>query len=259
MNSDLIKAVRLIRKPRYIRVVNKLRALSKYESRNAVPLVANEIQNYRQVLDYIATTAPVTVNLNKTTMPYLVQDTHYRSAHETLDKSINYMCHRYNWEAYHFMDIYNDATPFEKPKYGALNYLNHPQGVCGAEHYGTWFIVLKPTLRKRVSCTFGDSFADAAIGVLDHCAHVIGEMSIDELKKLSHVVANRIPFAEYTTNNYIECQIHGAIELATDIASINVPWEDLRDEHLLRFSKKFNVPIVGFHWGSAVKHMSVSH
>lgn len=50
---------------------------------------------------------------------------------------------RIGWERSLFGDTYEEAKPFDRCKYGALNVTNDYRGVTSAQQYGDSYLVLK--------------------------------------------------------------------------------------------------------------------
>ena len=70
-------------------------------------------------------------------MQFFVKDTHYRNQFETKKSSGSLsLSARTNWEDRMFDTKHHKATPFERVKYGTINFTNDPKGVNGCSSYG---------------------------------------------------------------------------------------------------------------------------
>jgi len=234
------------------RVINVLRGQSKCDSIDAKDkLVAAIVDAYpweeaeivhAALTEYIAEAAPITINVPSTTIPILNRDQFYRSTFETNTKP-NYIQQRAKWESDCFLKLYDGVTNFERPKYGALNYLNNPAGVPSAYSYGDLFMTLRPHIRRRVTIATGDTAGSRCLGVLDFCDHVLVSLDKTELANICKIAMNEIPFADYTANIYKEVQIHGELKLNRDIASIHMP-AGIHDDAIVNFANQNNIAIV---------------
>lgn len=227
-----------------IRVVNVLRGQSKCESLDAEQQL--RITDLQKILDYIAQDAPAIIHVSPVACDHLLQDTHYRSAFELQNRNEGYIKLRLQWESACFHKLYDGVTPYERPKYGALNILNTPDGHLAARSYGQWYMTLSPNCRKRITVATGDTVGSRTLGVLDFCAHVVKSFSDNELNWLAKICNNDVTHGAYNGEIYREIQIHGEINLSEDIVSLHVPTSQLTNETALQFSKKFGVELIGF-------------
>lgn len=170
-----------------------------------------------QVLGFIRDEMQLMVHIDINTLEKLITDTHYRNLFETGksggEDDINV---RSGWENLLFNDAYNDAKPVDRCKYGCFNTnkSNHPN-----EHalggYGDNYLILKPHMRRRVTCCNNDSceLCDMRlVGTLDNYAHVLAQYSDPELVSLVNTVCSENPVK--TDLNYKEIQIHGPLALS---------------------------------------------
>ncbi|KRX03459.1 hypothetical protein PPERSA_02838 [Pseudocohnilembus persalinus] len=70
---------------------------------------------------------------------------------------------RKKWENDIFNNIYNDAQPTERVKYGVLNFLSSPQGHNKCGFYGKSFFIMKEV---RLRCTFSNKDTSALNPIL---------------------------------------------------------------------------------------------
>ena len=144
--------------------------------------------------------------------------------------------HRAEIEGVLFQNAYDDAEPFERPKYGCLNVALIAAGTQQAMQYGDGYLQLKDaTVRWRTSVTVGDSFnvrGDTA--TLKHCNHLLVQLRPDELQEIVEVALNRKAATEGTRQrSYREVQIHGPVRLDRDVESVHAPSSYQNDKELV--------------------------
>ncbi|MBJ6637147.1 DUF3626 domain-containing protein [Streptomyces sp. DHE7-1] len=110
---------------------------------------------------------------------------------------------RWHWESRIFAGAYDDATPAERPVYGALNYRRDPVG--GAPRFGSSFFRLTPEALTRATFCYPDSSAEpSSFGVAHRC-------SLVELAE----AADTDPL-----DGHIEAQIHGPVRFDVDVEAL---------------------------------------
>jgi hypothetical protein len=137
----------------------------------------------------------------------LADDGLYRSQFETgmsngwLDPSPRGS--RWQWESHIFAGAYDDASPSERPKYGALNYRRRPTG--GSTRFGSSHFRLRANVLARCTFCFPDSSA----------------------KPTRFGVATRMSLIDDAINakcdpldDHIEAQVHGPVRLADDVEAL---------------------------------------
>ncbi|WP_412680583.1 DUF3626 domain-containing protein [Brevibacillus centrosporus] len=149
---------------------------------------------------------------------------------------------RDRWEEKLFGGAYQSSTVQEKerPKYGALNLMNYADGA--SPRFGSCFIQLRPHLLQRCTFTFGDSHTgpehfgtadsfDAILAALLHSVETtkeaLGSPNMDVpavVQQLLTLRANGFQEVNHrigrALDDYIEAQIHGDIDLGTDVEAI---------------------------------------
>jgi hypothetical protein len=159
---------------------------------------------------------------------------------------------RRGWERRLFGDAY-DGHDEHRPKYGNVNFLAHVKGDRAAAHYGSSYLLLRPDVRARCTITSKDSSAaDARLGTLEHCAHVllhVVEMCparnrsdlIEVLLQLGNP-AREEALATFGAQieglrglqlDYTELQIHGVVQFDRD-ATLIVAAEQADDIDIVR-------------------------
>ncbi|MEH7387811.1 DUF3626 domain-containing protein [Bacillus sp. JJ1521] len=144
------------------------------------------------------------------------------------------------WEKRIFGGAYQleGTTNNQRPKYGALNLMLHPDGP--APRFGSCYFLLSPKVSYRSTYTYLDSHQDPKekgtyeefdmiLAALLEEAFVrdfaIGESNLTPVRLVNHLLVNlERPFTDPETkkpnrnlNHYIEAQIHGDISLKEDV------------------------------------------
>jgi len=171
----------------------------------------------------------------------------YRSQFETGISNGGVSAHpggvRDEWEKIIFQDAYSfkNSDVTERPKYGALNLMLHPDGP--SPRFGSCYLVLKPEVSHRSTFTYLDShqnppekgtyeeFDDIMAALLQEVFtrdFGIGENRLMPDKLINHLItvlpktfsdpAERMPARNL--NHYIEAQIHGEIRLDRDVEAL---------------------------------------
>ena len=222
-----------------VSAVNTVNTVGPVIPKNITPDVA-----FAAVLKHIAEKAQLTVNISPAVLKLVSDDGYLRSVFEVNKKGDSYIRSRFGFESVCFLKLYDTTTSFERPKYGAMNFLNLPGGVTTARSYGAWHLVLNDSVRRRCTLAPGDTFGVSTIGVLDFCTHVLCYLSKGELRDLIKVALGIIPHGTKYEGGYREIQIHGEVRCDRDFASINVPKGDANIQIAEEFSAKYGIPLV---------------
>ena len=139
--------------------------------------------------------------------------------------------------AYQLEGVTND----QRPKYGALNLMLHPDGP--APRFGSCYFLLSPKVSSRSTYTYLDSHQDPKekgtyeefdmilAALLEETFvrdFAIGEGNLTPTILINHLLANlKRPFIDvvskepaHNLNHYIEAQIHGEISLKEDVEAL---------------------------------------
>ncbi len=169
------------------------------------------------------------------------------------------------WEVEMFGEIYQNCAG-ERPKYGALDLLQHPDGPC--PRFGSCYFLLSQEVSRRCSFTFGDShrcpvhrgtleeFEDLSSALLTESFErnfALGEGDLPpadllarilELEKPRSALGDRPPGRNL--DHYLEAQVHGPISLKEDVellvadpSFLGTPTED----HLRALSQNFGIEL----------------
>ncbi|KAJ9448377.1 hypothetical protein DIPPA_55829 [Diplonema papillatum] len=202
-------------------------------------------KEFDQLLLWIRDEAPIIIHIPLEAdhrMEKLLADTHFRNQFETkisrgtLDFSATGS--RAGWEKRIFLGNYDEATGFQRPKYGCLNIVNDPRGISSATCYGNSYLILKKCRLRTTFANCDSSSSSAEIASCEFHAHVLAKYSDAELRAVLEV-ANRkqLWLNSNVISQYKEVQIHGELRLAENIdlvvvhSSLKTRQELMRDIH----------------------------
>ena len=133
---------------------------------------------------------------------------------------------RWNWESRIFGASYDQASPNERPKYGALNYKNYDFGA--SPRFGSAYFKLKAEVMDRCTFCYPDSvYEPTAFGTALRSNLV--ELALkDEQEDL--------------LDDYVEAQIHGELCVARDVEAFVLD-PSYKNTEVEDFAKKLNCPI----------------
>jgi hypothetical protein len=178
----------------------------------------------------LETDARITINFHpdrtangRTVVEGLLADGRFRSQFETGISNGGLTAYpggdRDRWERDMFGGAYQrpGVTPVDRPKYGALNLLHHPDGA--APRFGSAVLRLRDEVRERATYTFGDSFREPTeAGTIDAFDAVLRALlrhrGPDALTRPRTALPGR------GLDDYIEAQVHGPVELAEDVDAL---------------------------------------
>ncbi|MEV6693827.1 DUF3626 domain-containing protein [Micromonospora sp. NPDC051196] len=148
---------------------------------------------------------------------------------------------RDRWEQQLFGGAYQQpgVSPRDRPKYGGLNLLDHPDGA--APRFGSCHLRLRPEVLHRTTFCFGDShLGPRDLGTVDvlepvlvalltatvHTGACLGRPGMDlvdftaQLLRSREEVAATPRAAGRALDDYIEAQVHGAVNLGRDVLEL---------------------------------------
>ncbi|BFH68526.1 hypothetical protein J27TS7_51670 [Paenibacillus dendritiformis] len=204
----------------------------------------------RDILAALRASARVTVNFHPDRLladgslvaEGLLRDGVYRSQFETGVTSASPTAYpggdRDRWERRLFGGAYHQAgiTHRERPKYGALNLMQHPDG--GAPNFGSCHLVLHSAMLARCTYTFGDSYSEpehsGTIDVFDPLLAALldeaaapGSTPGRDAGGSAALIRRLLASGEESPSalrreldQYIEAQIHGDIAMVSDVEAI---------------------------------------
>lgn len=160
------------------------------------------------------------------------------------------------WEKRIFGGAYQleGTTNNQRPKYGALNLMLHPDGP--APRFGSCYFVLSPEVSYRSTYTYLDSHQDPKekgtyeefdiilAALLEEAFlrdFAIGERNLTPARLINHLLVNlESPFMDPANkepsrnlNHYLEAQVHGDISLKEDV-EVLVADPSFKDNHVGR-------------------------
>lgn len=160
------------------------------------------------------------------------------------------------WEKRIFGGAYQleGTTNNQRPKYGALNLMLHPDGP--APRFGSCYFVLSPEASYRSTYTYLDSHQDPKekgtyeefdiilAALLEEAFlrdFAIGERNLTPARLINHLLVNlESPFMDPANkepnrnlNHYLEAQVHGDISLKEDV-EVLVADPSFKDTHVGR-------------------------
>jgi hypothetical protein len=210
--------------------------------------------DFNKTIDFFKKHVPIVVHidLNKT-LDFIIKDDHLRNRFETgtsggcLD--IDY---RSNWEDNLFRDIYKDAEPYERVKYGAINTNCDPNGVVSAHWYGRSYFVMKDDVKIRTTFVYGDSsLKDWHIATFKYFYNILYYIPDIGLKSIIDVATGRDIKNKLTNSAYVEAQIHGPVRFDRDIEMLVVDDSHQYDQNIIQkidqFSNNTGIPWIFKH------------
>lgn len=248
-------------------------------------------RSLEDLLGSLLSAARVTLNFHpdrllpdgKTVAEGLLLDGRYRSQFETRVTNGSATAFaggdRDTWEQRLFGGAYGaSVSPAERPKYGALNLMGHPDGA--SPRFGSCHLRLRPGVSRRCTFSFGDSYTEpgcvgsaalfapllaALVESVEATGRALGCRDLDApglLRRLAQALdppgklgpsrgaAPEMPHGR-ALDEYIEAQVHGEILLARDVEAIVVDpsFRGTPTEASLRaIEGRFSLPIL-FHAG----------
>jgi hypothetical protein len=142
---------------------------------------------------------------------------------------------RDGWEEALFGGAYHEplAAASERPKYGALDVMHHADG--GSPRFGSCYVVLRPHVNARCTFTWGDShLGPDVVGTADVFEPLLAAM-VEAAAADRDVLGIRLTAAEVlkrvssrgweravgrALDDYIEAQVHGPIDLSSDVEAL---------------------------------------
>ncbi|GAA3401586.1 DUF3626 domain-containing protein [Paenibacillus hodogayensis] len=242
--SRALEHVRAIAAARQNYALEKLQALIGHTD--------GEFADIPSILSHIRTHARVTLNFHpdrmlpdgRTVIEGLLRDGLYSSQFETGISNGSRTAYpggdRDRWELSLFGGAYQTVgcKPEERPKYGALNVMDYPDGA--APRFGSCYIRLRQGVTDRCTFTFGDSHTGpdcvgtgdnlaplfvALLDAADQSGHALGAPAADAAAVVRRLLAaagsQNMPVEPgRALDDYIEAQVHGPIALAADAEAL---------------------------------------
>lgn len=201
-------------------------------------------QDLKQVLDYMLV-VPVTINFPSKLLPEFIADGRYKNCFEvSKGNQCGYGQTRKVWERFLFKGIYDNATPKECVKYGAINLFSEPNGLIACSPYGGSVFVLKNNVKERMSITPADSIhQEWVLATFKWCCQLFLHITKEVLTDLIKFVRREINVHNYMCD-YIEVQIHGDVLFDRDIEKVileNEKYEPICKEFCQKFGVTYEI------------------
>lgn len=150
---------------------------------------------------------------------------------------------RDEWERELFGGAYQapDVRPAERPKYGAVNLLDHPDGA--SPRFGSCYLRLRPEVMRRATFTFGDSYLrpehrataetfavmiHALLAAVEQTRCALGAPCGDAVMAHALLMERCVPEPRVpvevppvrSLDDYVEAQVHGDVFLGRDAEAL---------------------------------------
>ncbi len=183
-------------------------------------------EDFNRSVDYIKNDVNIIIHVNlDNVLESIINDSDglYRNRFETgTSGGCNFDKPRRDWENSLFSKLYDNAQPYERVKYGALNVTNSINGIGTCLHYGDSYFVLKKQVKNRSTFVIGDSSnMQMHLCTFEHFNILLSLIPNNLLKDIITVALKK----EKSLNNnyeYIEAQIHGPVRMNQDIEILMV-------------------------------------
>jgi hypothetical protein len=216
-------------------------------------LAAAEVEHRPQrLLDAIAGHGRLTINFHpdrpcvdgRTVAAALADDGVYRSQFVTGISNGGLSPYpggdRDRWEQRLFGGAYQrpEVLPADRPTYGGLNLLGHPDGAC--PRFGSCHLRLRPAVLARATFCLGDShLGPEVVGTVDAFETVLAGLLTStaatgvclgrdgtDVAALARTLLSPLParpsVAGRALDDYVEAQVHGTLDLARDVEALVV-------------------------------------
>jgi len=218
------------------------------------------------------------ISNKKTVAEGLIEDGYYKNQFETKISSGSTTAfsggQRDDWENHIFKNIYQNASPSERPKYGALNLTLTEDGP--SPRFGSCYFLLAPQVSQRSTFSYGDTHQSPdELGTLSNFELIISALLYDlsvrqsavgifnidllsfmklvnDLLPMSADVSKYRPFSK-NLDFYIEAQVHGPISLQDDVDQLVVDYSFKNTKtgaDLETLCEKYDIKI---NWNSGVQ------
>ncbi|MGI5521186.1 DUF3626 domain-containing protein [Micromonospora sp. CA-259024] len=242
--------------PPQVAALAYVRSLATPERHTALAAIARELADAvghrpEQLLAAVVRHGRLTVNFHpdrpcadgRTVAAALADDGVYRSQFVTGISNGKLMASpgsdRDRWERLMFGGAYQrpEVMPAQRPTYGGLNLLDHPDGAC--PRFGSCHLRLRPAVLARATFCLGDShLGPRVVGTSDAFEAVLagllastvatGEclgragMDVGALVRTVLNAPTVPPMLGRALDDYVEAQIHGTLDLAQDVEELVV-------------------------------------
>jgi hypothetical protein len=188
----------------------------------------DKIINYIKQHAYITTMIPLMTTKStpiRNIFDIFIENPKLKSIFE-IGNDINYLNTRKKAEDILFVKVYKDCENKERPKYGSLNIIENIKGDDLCIQYGDICLKYKDDIKSRTTFTFGDSFGMMMyICTFENLEHILYHLDIKSLHILIKIIDGNSNNTTEKLSQYIECQIHGNVDITRDIENIRISKE----------------------------------
>ncbi|AGZ42535.1 DUF3626 domain-containing protein [Actinoplanes friuliensis] len=139
---------------------------------------------------------------------------------------------RERWEHRMFAGAYPSSVTAGRPVYGGLNLAGHPDGA--SPRFGSCHLVLRPEVAARATFSHGDSVTEPTIVGTSDTFGGIHAALLEQVARTGSALGVAAGSAEEwvaalgesrtaagrTLDDYVEAQIHGGVDLTTDVEAV---------------------------------------
>ena len=175
--------------------------------------------------NFINNKVPI-VSHGKFTFRNLLDEPILKNIYETNTKGNGYLVNRTNVESKMFNKKYDNCRPEERPKYASLNITMNKNGNPLCKNYGNKVIFFKNDIKKRTSFMYGDSFLGQMYLCNFEYPHALLYHMNNDIKKIQNIMNQHYD----NLSQYIEVQIHGTVDLITDVEKIIITQKEYETE-----------------------------
>jgi hypothetical protein len=173
-------------------------------------------KSFQRAAHHLFHNARIVIHVSNKVVGLLSQDGFYRNQFETGTSHGCLGLERRQWESTMFACHYDNSKPFNRCKYGRLlldEWTLNSGMLMQCCRYGYNYLVLKPEIKRRCTCTWGDSSQCKEIGTLASFLHFLPRLKKEHY--LGLMEPSYCPSAE--SQFYVEVQIHGPVHLSKDV------------------------------------------
>ena len=196
--------------------------LEKFSKSNIDYKYIDKIKNYIKDKSYITTMVPIITNKDakqRNIFEIFIENPKLKNIFEISNNTDLLL--RKKAEDLLFVKAYTNCDASLRPKYGSINLIENIMGDELCKMYGEICLKYKQDIKKRTTFTFGDSFTFMMyLCTYNYFEHILYHFDTNTLNSIINLIDNN-------NNNiklyqYIEAQIHGDVDISTDIESISI-------------------------------------
>ena len=203
------------------------------------------IVDYIKNKSYVTTMIPITTRYGmvKNIFDIFIENPKLKNVFEVLNNNTVSLDTRKKAEDMLFVKVYKDCENKERPKYGSINIAENIGGDRLCKMYGDICLKYKDDIKSRTTFTFGDSFGMMMyICTFENLEHILYHLDIKSLRTLIKIIDGNSNNTTEKLSQYIECQIHGNVDITRDIENIRISKEkyDKNKDKITAFINKYS-------------------